>query len=360
MKFSEIKGVFKDDSDVGRDDIMWLNAACEPFTIHGLYNPDACTPFTRMPVPVAKAASVSVAFLNTNTAGGRVRFITDSPYIAIRAKYPATSPGSNMTLLNSSGFDLYADIDAKSTYIRAFMPPLGMEDGYSCVVDALPGGELVSYTINFPTYNAVDSLEIGLAQTCTIEKSKCYKYDLPVVYYGSSITQGGCASHPGNTYQAIISRELDCDYVNLGFSGSARAEACVCEYMASLDMSVFVCDYDHNAPDTEHLLKTHRQLYDTIRLRHMNTPYIIVTKPDFENGAQENAKRREIIHKTYEYALAYGDKNVYFVDGETLFGTQLRDACTVDGCHPNDLGFARMSAVIGPVVKVALESVYGK
>ena len=183
---------------------------------------------------------------------------------------------------------------------------------------------------------------------------KQYALEKPVLYYGSSITQGGCASRPGNAYQAMISRRLDADFINLGFSGNAKAETVMCEYLASLDASVFVCEYDHNAPNADHLAKTHRPLYETYRAAHPDVPIVFVTKPDFHPGT-EDERRRRIVIDTYEYALSVGDRKVSFVDGAHLFDGPFADSCTVDGCHPNDLGFFRMAQKIGDAVEAALK-----
>lgn len=71
-------------------------------------------------------------------------------------------------------------------------------------------------------------------------------------------------------------------------------------------------------------------------------------------------QRRDVIRRTYENALKAGDKNVYFVDGDTLFGNSERTACTVDRCHPNDLGFERMYRAVLPTLKKALKNRWGK
>ncbi|MBO5653197.1 MAG: hypothetical protein J6S44_03180, partial [Clostridia bacterium] len=151
-------------------------------------------------------------------------------------------------------------------------------------------------------------------------------------------------------YQSMISRRFDLDFINLGFSGSARGEDIMVDYLTTFEPSVFVCDYDHNAPTVEHLENTHYRLYSRYRAVRPNTPIIFVTKPDFDNNPEENSRRRAVVRATYDRALAEGDKNVRFIDGETLFGDSDRSACTVDGCHPNDIGFWRMAQVIGDAV----------
>ena len=122
----------------------------------------------------------------------------------------------------------------------------------------------------------------------------------------------------------------------------------MCEYLSGIDCSAFVCDYDHNAPDSVYLEKTHYALYETFRKKQPETPVVFISKPDIEHDTDRKV-RRGIIKKTYLRAIAEGDENVYFIDGGTFFGKD-RNACTVDGCHPNDLGFIRMANKIGAVL----------
>jgi hypothetical protein len=147
---------------------------------------------------------------------------------------------------------------------------------------------------------------------------------------------------------------LGTELINFGFSGCGRGELAVAQAISELELSAFVMDYDHNAPDPEHLKATHEAFFKEVRKHRPDLPIILVSKPDFDTNSWENMLRREIIQETYDNALNSGDQHVYFVDGETLFGDYERDACTVDGCHPNDLGFMRMADVITPVVKEAI------
>ncbi len=351
MKISDIDQNLAVVTDIPFNDIVWIDAKDAPVKIHGLAVHEHGKPFLRMPADAAKAVSDSVAALNTHTAGGRIRFATNSPYIAIRAYMPDNGTMPHITMLGQSGFDLYAVVDGRESYAGSFMPG-NRNHGYSSwkPTDSV----MRTYVINMPLYDPVDELYIGLSSSAEIREPDAYAYEKPVLYYGSSITQGGCASRPGNSYQAMISRKLSCDHINLGFSGSARGEKAIAEYLASLDVSVFVCDYDHNAPSPEHLEKTHYPLYRTFREKHPTTPVIFVTKPDFNPLSCDDIKRRETVMRTYKTALDDGDENVYFVDGSHLFDGEMRDSCTVDGCHPNDLGFFRMACGIGKAVEEAL------
>lgn len=335
------------ESTLGRTDVVFYDVRKVPFSLHGLYQPQEPGPFRRLPDAVAEATSPGVQALYTNTAGGRVRFATDSPYVAIRVRMPGVCHMSHMPLLGSAGFDLYLDRPAQgdSRYIASFMPPMDMTDGYESIHSF--GAPALRYmTIHFPTYSPVSDVQIGVAQGSVLAEGMPYRPLPPIVYYGSSITQGGCVSRPGNTYQSIISRRLRVDHINLGFSGNGRAEPAIVSHMASMSMSAFVSDYDHNAPDADYLRATHERMYRAIRGAHPDIPYVMLSRPDFLFDPT-CPERRDVVYETYRRARADGDRKVFYIDGESLFRGPYEDMCTVDGCHPNDLGFALMADAIG-------------
>ena len=349
----EVDKNLKVETGSGELSLRFTNVRLEPFRLFGLWHPQEEPVFKRLPDEVAASVNEGVRARYTNTAGGRVRFSTDSLHVAIRAVMPSVTIFPHMSLAGTSGFDLYVDEPSGCTFFKTFMPPVGMTDGYESVI-SFPDRRMRQLTIHFPLYNDLDTLYIGLEETATLGPGAAYRHPTPVVYYGSSITQGGCASRPGNSYEAIIARRLDCDFVNLGFSGCARGEDTMTDHIAGLDMSVFVCDYDHNAPTPEHLAATHERLFRRFREKKPRVPVVLVSRPDFENGVRENILRRDIVYATYQNALNAGDGNVFFVDGQYLFKDENRDVCTVDAIHPNDAGFLRMAEVIGFTVNKAL------
>ena len=144
------------------------------------------------------------------------------------------------------------------------------------------------------------------------------------------------------------------DYINYGFPGNARGELAVAEYIKNIDMSVFVYDYDHNAETPEDLQRTHKPFFDVIRKQNPSLPIIMMTRPCGDSDVEDMEKRRRIVLDTYGGALAAGDKNVYFVDGKEMLGTDERHACTIDLIHPTDLGFMRMAKYVLPTLKKAL------
>ena len=167
------------------------------------------------------------------------------------------------------------------------------------------------YTLCFPSYGGVKELYIALSDKATVKECRDYKYKTPIMYYGSSITQGGCASRPGMIYQHIINRRLDADYVN-------------CEYLE----------------------KTHERMYKIVREAQPHLPIICMSMPAGASylGKKEAEERKAIIKKTYDNAVASGDKNIYFIDGFD-FAKEIGagDGMFVDFGHPNDLGFFSMA-----------------
>ncbi len=317
-----------------------------PIEIIGLYNPLTESTYRRLPEEVAKATSPEVTTLHTNTAGGRIRFKTDSDVLYIRAKGDGYGAMYHTTPLMVHGFDVYIDGEKGPIYVGADLAQWIELDKMRRF--DLPKGEK-NITINMPLYGNVYACEIGLSEGAALSAHKPYQNEKPVVFYGSSITQGACASRPGRAYQAIISRKYNLNYTNLGFSGSAKAEDAMVDYLVSLEMSAFVSDYDHNAPTHDHLKATHYRLYEKIREKHPEIPYFMITKPDFRFDG-DSQMRRAIVMESYVKAYMAGDRNVYFIDGSAFFSGRPADELTLDRCHPNDEGMGRMADYIGDVI----------
>lgn len=346
---------------IGDVELNFYNVRQEPFRIYGLLQDAPDRPFRRIPEDVARATSEGVFHLHTNTAGGRVRFSTDSAKIAIRAKMLSKCLMPHMPFTGSSGFDLYVTEGERNDYFKTFVPPVDRGDGYESIYE-FQDRRMRDITINFPLYDNVDELLIGLEPDAAVQAGGSYRCEKPVIYYGSSITQGGCASRPGNSYQAMITRMLNCDHVNLGFSGNAKGELPMADYIAGQPMSLFFMDYDHNSPTPEYLQATHERLFLKVREANPDLPIIITSQTDIPLNDQERDvrdRKRKIIHTTYENAIRRGDRHVRFVDGSKVFYTfehlgYAADNSTVDGCHPNDAGFWCMAYVFGNAIREML------
>lgn len=329
------------ETELNTDGLRFYDSKDTPFKAYGVYHDGE--KYRRIPQELGNTLGGWHVSLSRNTAGGRIRFKTNSKRFAIHYEGDMGQM-PHMAYTASCGFDMYFG----NTYAGTFMPEDYKTEGYERLVE-VESTDMKLVTINMPLYSEVERLYIGLCDGAALEESEDYTNKKKFVSYGSSITQGACASRPGTCYQGYLSRRFDCDHINLGFGGSARAQIEIAEYIANLDMSLFIYDYDYNADDPSFLEATHERMFKIIREKHPDIPVIMMSKPIFHLN-DENKKRVEIIKKTYENARANGDKNVYFIDGPTLC-KYCTDEGLVDNIHPTDYGFSSMARVIGDLIE---------
>ncbi len=313
-----------------------------PVSLHG-FDAQGVKNLWRLPPDLQDRINLGVAKLCKNTSGGRVRFCTDSKKLSVRVTLAEESVFPNMALSGSAGVDLAVN----GRLVQNWKPDFG-KHAYEFEYNL--NGEKNEICFYLPLYCGVAEFELYVDDHAFVGAARPYAIPRPVVFYGSSITQGAFASRPANSYAAMVCGLLDADFKNLGFSGYALGEENMADYIAGLGMSAFVLDYDHNAWP-ERLEATHERFFRQIRAKNPELPILILSRPDFELNIPESILRRGIIKRTYENAVANGDQTVEFIDGETVFGAVLRDRCTVDNCHPNDLGFERMAMAVYPALK---------
>lgn len=325
-----------------------------PFSIHGLPGRREAGAFWRLPDSVIDTVSENVSKIARRASGGRVRFRTDSQTVVFRMGLKSLEVAQCMPLSGSAGADVFLGVGEESRYAALIAP-----EDYSCPRAETvlhTGGGLEQITVNLPRNEPLDFLEIGIEEGARLLPALPYRWEKPVVFYGSSITEGGAASRPGNAYTSIVCRNLDCDCINLGFARSARGEQSMARYIAGLEMSALVLDYDHNAPSPQALRETHAPFFRTVREARPRLPIVMLSRPNFFRDPQDSAERRDVIRATYEEARAAGDERVWLIDGETLLAGPCPSNCTVDGIHPNDAGFQRMARVVQTVLAEMLES----
>ncbi len=336
---------------------VYLDVKKEPFSLHGL-----CEPFRRVPKDIADATSECVSRLSMITAGGRIRFKTTSDFIVVHGELADASISPISSPNASQSFDIYLVEEGKHTFRGVYTPSQG--EGKSYVESRLKfhNHEMKDVILYLPLNAAFSDIYIGLREGCELEAGSRYTYPTPIVFYGSSIVHG-TGSKPSAPYSSVLSRRFDTDFINLGFGGGAMAEEEIIRYLATLDMSILVYDYDHNAPNLEYLKATHDRGYRLFRSLRPDVPVIMASRPDYWSRnytleyytLEDNEKRRALIEENYKRAKAEGDNNVYFVDGSKMFPEAFRDDCTADGCHPNDLGYHFMANAFGEIIEKILK-----
>ncbi len=333
-------------------DFIYKNALEEPFELEGFAWYEKGKSLKRIPHSIqAWNINKGVYVLSNHTAGGVIRFRTDSPHIAIRARLTNKNLVlGHMPATGASGFDFIRG------WYRSNANPV-VAGKISDPVERLiarkgqGGSGMQDCVLYLPLYNGVESIEIGVEPNSKIEAPKPRKISKPIVFYGSSITQGACASRPSNTYCAMLCRKLDVPMINLGFSGNALGEKKMAELVASIDMAAFVYDYDHNAPNVEHLRATHERFFKIIREKKPDLPIIMMSMITCWN----TRTRFEIIKQTYDNAVKNGDKNVWLIDGADFTKGIDNAYWTMDNTHPNDFGFYLMFKRVLPVLEEVLK-----
>ncbi len=328
------------------DAVRWLDPSKEPLEVNGLaWYKENRGEWMRLPLRLQDSFRKPVWNLAQSPSGGRIRFRTDSQIVSIRLEYPSPPDMVNMHAFGQTGVDLYADGKYLGTAVapKDAAPEKAVEHRYFALKDAARRErEMVLY---LPLYKAVKVLAVGVDEEARVSRPTPFAAARPVVFYGTSITQGGCASRSGMSYQAILGRMLNIDYVNLGFSGNGIGEPAMAKAVAEIDAAGFVLDFAQNNRTAENLAEAYEPFLATVRKAHPRTPVLAVTpiasaREDW--SLSHLAAMREHIREVVARHRAAGDVRLELVEGPDLLGPDRVDGL-VDGSHPNDLGFEWMA-----------------
>src|SRR5688572_25069651 len=328
--------------------LAWITPQDSRFDIHGLpWLAENKGELIRLPQRLKEQIPPAVWNLGLSPSGGRIRLRTDSTRVAIKLAYPSAPNMTNMHAFGQTGVDLYVDGVYRST---AIAPKNANNDTpvEHVFFENFPRQER-ELTLYLPLYKPVKVLGIGLDSDAKITKARRFAAAKPVVFYGTSITQGGCASRSGMSYQAILGRQLNIDFVNLGFSGNGKGEPAVANMVAEIDAAAFVLDFAQNNPTIESLREVYEPFLTTLRTKHPKTPIIAITAIASSRETGRLDQMREHVRDVVKRRIAAGDRLLTLVEGATLLGPARLDGL-VDGSHPNDLGFQWMADGLAPHV----------
>lgn len=321
------------------DNIRWIEFPDPAFKVNGLAWFSENTPdLFRLPKRIKSELRPSLWDLAKMPSGGRIRFRSACTSLYIRLEYPDLTRMRNMHNYGQSGLDLYID----GHYVRTASPNKETTVEYK-YFDGI-GKRMRNLTIYLPIYKGVKVKAIGVNPEAEIVPPLPYILDKPVVYYGTSITQGGCASRSGMSYQAILGRKLNIDFVNLGFSGNGKGDPEVARAMTEIDAECYVLDFGLNNGTAEAVAEVYAPFIEILRQSKPDIPIISISPTYytrefyFYTDLPTNSEMREVIQGEIARRIRNGDKNIYFVDGYDLLGPDLADGL-VDAGHPNDLGF---------------------
>ena len=306
-----------------------------------------------------KSLSEGLWVLATQPAGAMLAFYSNTSTLKIKVDLGAIFNMGHMAFTGQGGCDLYIGTQRSDlTFYRCASFGINQKHYEFTYFENQKMGKKL-YLINLPLYAGIEKIVIGIDEDAEIEKADGLFEKGRIVCYGTSITQGGCASRPGMCYTNQLSRILGYEVINLGFSGNGRAQKEVRELVASIpDVKMFILDYEANV--TLAILKdTLKPFIADLREKYPFVPIVVVSKIKMgvETHHQE-AKNAELLLKSYQKQVVKEyqkfDKNLYFVDGHKLLNPYTTEA-TVDGCHPTDLGFALMSKGFAKVINKIMD-----
>ena len=314
--------------------------------------------FDRLPAAAEQVVRPPVWNLSHDSAGLCVRFATDATAITARWTLRKESLAmSHMPASGVSGLDLYVRHQGGWRWIGAARPDKSLTTEKALVTGLQP--ERRDYRLYLPLYNGIEELKLGVPPGAKLETaSAAGPGRKPVVFYGTSILQGGCASRPGMAYPAILGRRLDWPTINLGFSGNAHCEPEIAALLAELEPAAYVLDPLPNMKP-EWVAERMEPFIQKLRAAHPHTPIVLVEHSEIGNGLFVPVRRSSYtasnahLRKIHDKLVRAGDRRLFYVRGEKLLGDDGEG--TVDAVHPTDLGFMRMADAIEPVLKRALK-----
>jgi lysophospholipase L1-like esterase len=343
----------------------WLWYDAKGLTVEGKGWTDTEWFYDRLPARAKGVVPDSVWSLSRHSAGLCVRFVTDTPKISARWKVLNSDLAMpHMPATGVSGLDLY---------VARVVPTRNDNGVWRWIGNGRPAGQTTEtllaggipegsheYVVYLPLYNGTESLDIGVVPTATISKAPAHPAgnDKPILFYGTSITHGGCASRPGMAYPAILGRRLDRPTINLGFSGNGKMEMEMEALIAEVDAAVYVLDCLPNM-SPEMVTERIEPFVTALRKARPGTPIVLVENIAYQAGAflpaskAAYADKNAALRAAYERLTGNGIGGLHYVPGETLLGAD--GEATVDGTHPTDLGFLRMADALDPVLRKALE-----
>jgi hypothetical protein len=327
-------------SSATADTISWR--AVSDWGVEGRGWSDVKRFYDRLPARAEGVVRPSVWSLSHHSAGMSCRFITDAPEIQVH--YTLLLPDlamPHMPATGVSGADLYTlSTNGEWRWIATVLP--AKQAVFASLIRGMALGKK-TFMLHLPLYNGIDSLEIGVTKGAFFEPVPP-RTQKPILFYGTSIMQGGCASRPGMAIPAIIGRHMDVPVINLGFSGNGKMEPEVARLLAELDPAVYVLDCLPNLSAQQTAERT-EPFVRILREARPSTPILLVEDRVFPDAfiladrMQEHRERHAALRAAFEKLQSSGVKGLYYLESEGLIGED--GEATVDGSHPTDLGMIR-------------------
>lgn len=284
---------------------------------------------------------------NSFMPGKTITINTEATEIEVKVIYKTKMTFSHMSELAISGIDVY-EKNKNDYYWKCTIYP--QNEFSMCAKKKLNLDKGIHRLVFYlPPFAEVKKLFVSSKEEINIINND----KTEIVVYGSSISQGCAASRPALSYTNILSRKLNKNVLNYGFSEACRGEKTIVEYISALSAPIYVLEYDHNSSLPE-LKDNHYEMYKTIRKHNPDSLIIFLSRISggISNSIEDNNERINIIESTYEKAIKANDKKVFFINGDKLY-LENKDELLVDDRHPNDKGMFLIANEICRVIKNA-------
>lgn len=344
-------------SQAQTDQIKWWNPVKEKYKFQGQGWPTAVEhPYDRLPARAENNVREVVWFKSQQSTGLVINFRTDASFIHVRYKVKDVIAFEHMPATGVSGLDLYAlDKTGKWNWTGA---DYIFADTIQYFYNYLAPDKDRTYYLYLPLYNRVEWLEIGVPENAQFTPLP-WDNKGSVVIYGTSITQGGCASRPGMAWTASLGRKLKMPVVNIGFSSNGQLEQPIADLISELDANIFILDCMPNMSSfsEEEITKRLIATVKTIRSKHAKTPIIVAEHGDatinlMNTSLDKSFKRvNEIVSRAFKKLKDQSFKNIYYLSAKDI---GLDNQCTVDGQHPSDLGMERYATAYEKLINSRL------
>ena len=328
------------------------------FPLYGQVSDQTNSRYERLPSELQSVSREPVWYLGRHSAGLFIRFRSNSTAIHVKWESTFNNTMTHMTDTGTKGLDLYTLYDGEWTHVCSAQPQ-GKKSERTFIKNMDPVER--EYMLYLSLYDGVSSLEIGVDEGALLAPPAVDRpsREKPIVMYGTSILQGGCANRPGMAHTNIIGRRLDREVFNLGFSGNALLDMEIAHLMASVeDPGLFILDYAPNAWD--YLIdEKGEEFFRVIRDAHPDVPVIFIEDVIFPHSRfdkrilQEVTKKNNAQKRLFEKLQAAGEKNIYYISAEGMIGDDAE--ATVDGTHFTDLGMMRYVEHVMPTILEALK-----
>lgn len=317
--------------------------------------------YDRLPAKAKPLVREAVWNLGHNAAGEYIRFKTSATSITVQYAVSGNLSMPHMPSTGVSGVDLYAK-DKTGKWLWA-SGRFSFGDTIEYRFSNLASTTDTEFRLYLPLYNSVKWLKIGTpteASFAFLSKEK----QKPVVVYGTSIAQGGCASRPGLGWTNILNRLIDRTIINLAFSGNGRLEEPVIDLVNEIDASVFVLDCLPNLTDRKtypaaELKKKIFYAVKTLQSKHPATPILLaehaISNPLMNMDTtvlNRYGNTNEIFLEAFAEMQREGIKNIHLITAKEM---GLNKESTVDGTHPNDIGMMEYAQAYAKKLKPLLK-----